>query len=228
MIQSLNAKLKYFSSFSSFSKYTKTYRKYADFSMIGHVSYVKNLIVAEKVKDIPGAIVECGVWKGGMIAGISELLGNDRDSFLFDSFEGLPKVTSQDGERAHLWQQQETDQPYFDNCTADIEYARKAMKLSKVKKVHIVKGWFSDTLPHFDANIPIALLRMDGDWYDSTMQILDNLFDKVVEGGVIIIDDYAAWEGCSKAVHDFLSKRSRSEKIHQFENEIYYIKKLGK
>ena len=87
-----------------------------------------------------------------------------------------------------------------------------------------VKGWFSDTVPHHP-NQPIALLRLDGDWYDSTMVCLQNLYPKVVTGGIIIIDDYYSWDGCSKAVHDYLSSIQSVSRILTGFNRIAYIVK---
>ena len=77
------------------------------------------------------------------------------------------------------------------------------MSLSYVKEYHLIKGWFAETLPFFNPPAPIAILRLDGDWYDSTFQCLTHLYHWVAPGGVIIVDDYYAWEGCARAVHDF-------------------------
>ena len=101
-----------------------------------------------------------------MIAGIAEILGADREYFLFDSFEGLPPATAMDGERAKAWQKDTQSPTYYDNCRAPIEFAERAMKLSSARKYKIVKGWFDDTLPKFVPPCPIAILRLDGDWYE--------------------------------------------------------------
>jgi O-methyltransferase len=66
---------------------------------------------------------------------------------------------------------------------------------------------------------------MDGDWYDSTMCILNNLFHQVVPGGCLIIDDYHCWDGCSKAIHDFLSQNKRPERINMFNDRVAFIVK---
>jgi O-methyltransferase len=70
----------------------------------------------------------------------------------------------------------------------------------------------------------IALLRLDGDWYESTMACLDALYDRVVPGGLVIIDDYYTWDGCARAVHDFLSRRGVSARIRQWANAICYLR----
>jgi O-methyltransferase len=87
----------------------------------------------------------------------------------------------------------------------------------------IIKGWFENTLPENEMNEPIIILRLDGDWYSSTIECLEHLYPKVIDGGLIIVDDYYFWDGCSKAVHDFFSKYKLPYKIRHTENEICYI-----
>jgi hypothetical protein len=89
------------------------------------------------------------------------------------------------------------------------------MALSGAKNVTITKGWFSDTLPGFPWNAPIALLRLDGDWFDSTMTCLESLYQHVSPNGLIIIDDYYFWDGCTRAVHHFLDKYGYPARISQ-------------
>jgi hypothetical protein len=78
----------------------------------------------------------------------------------------------------------------------------------------LVKGWFEDSLPANRQRIgPIALLRIDGDWYSSVRCCLDNLYDQVVDGGLVVLDDYYAWDGCAIAVHEFLGSRRLAHRI---------------
>ncbi|MCH2023538.1 MAG: TylF/MycF family methyltransferase [Saprospiraceae bacterium] len=200
----------------------KIYNEFRDFTMISSGIYMENLMLAKKIKLIPGAIVECGVWRGGMSAGIATILGNEREYFLYDSFEGLPEAKEIDGANAIDWQNNKTSSSYYDNCSAEIDFAEKAMAIANVKNVHIIKGWFNETLPKFPEQ-KIALLRLDGDWYESTMDCLNSLFDHVVEGGYIIFDDYYSWDGCTKALHDFLSSRKSATRIRQFNDSICYL-----
>jgi len=69
----------------------QVYRKYADHTMVPADSYIRNLDLAEKVRNVEGCVVECGVWRGGMIAGIADLFDGGRDYYLLDSFAGLPR-----------------------------------------------------------------------------------------------------------------------------------------
>jgi O-methyltransferase len=203
------------------------YAKYQNYTMLSPEFYINNLILAGLFQHVKGAVVECGTWRGGMIAGIAELLQEDRDYYLFDSFEGLPPAQEIDGEGALRWQQDTQSPYYFNNCRADETWARKAMQLSGAKHVYIHKGWFSSTLKNFDPAVKISILRLDGDWYESTIECLERLYPFVVSEGLIIIDDYYAWDGCSRAVHDYLSKYKLIDRIYQFEHQIAYIIKRG-
>lgn len=200
------------------------YKRYINFTMIPERFYVDNLKLIWDFKDVQGCIVECGVWRGGMSAGIATLL-SDREYFLFDSFEGLPKAKEIDGEGALAWQSNTLSPGYHDNCKAELEYASKAMTLSGAKH-KLIKGWFNQTLPLASFNEPIAILRLDADWYDSTMDCLTYLYPRVSKNGIIIFDDYYVWDGCSRAVHEYLSKTSSVSRIYRTqEGTPYLIKK---
>ena len=206
-----------------------TYNLFRDFTMIPEQTFIDNLNLVWKFMDVEGCVVECGTWKGGMIAGIAELMGDSRQYHLFDSFEGLPQATEKDGIEAIKWQKDVDSPAYYDNCKTSMRFAIQAMKLSKVNpnNYKIYKGWFHDMLPVFNHvnKDKIAILRLDSDWYDSTMDCLNNLYSRVADGGVIIIDDYYAWDGCTRAVHDFLSKNNIPDRIMQWQNSICYIVK---
>jgi hypothetical protein len=92
--------------------------------------------------------------------------------------------------------------------------------------LHYHKGWFQDTLPADAPGIgEIALLRLDGDWYASTKVCLEHLYDKVVKGGFVVVDDYGAYEGCRKAVDEFMQSRSIKAYLHHVDMECkYWIK----
>jgi O-methyltransferase len=102
--------------------------------------------------------------------------------------------------------------------------AVRAMSIANCPHATVVKGWFEESLPLAEFPDGIALLRMDGDWSKSTYQILESLFPSVNENGLVVIDDYHTWDGCSKAVHDYLSRHSRPERISNF-RDICYIRK---
>jgi O-methyltransferase len=205
-------------------RYSQIYTKYSNYTMISKDVFTANLDLCLNFQHLQGVVVECGVWRGGMIAAMSEVLG-DRKYFLFDSFEGLPTAKEIDGESAIAWQKDTGGDFYFDNCKAEIYYAEQAMSLSPIKDYQLVKGWFSETLPNFDFNEQIAILRLDADWYESTIQCLDYLYPKVIEGGLIILDDYYTWDGCSRAVHDYLSSNKLTARIRSLKGGNCYIVK---
>jgi O-methyltransferase len=193
--------------------------------MIPKHTYLANLELIEPYKESGGCVVECGVWRGGMIGGMANLLGPQRDYVLCDSFQGLPKAQTVDGETALEWQKCTEAPDYFDNCAAPQHFAEEAMSRSGCERVIFLKGWFDETLPTYRSPVGIDVLRLDGDWYESTMTCLDALFDQVRPGGIIILDDYHQWDGCSRALHDFLSRRSAPERIHSLGRVCYLYKR---
>jgi O-methyltransferase len=163
--------------------------------------------------DIPGDLIECGVWRGGatiFMRGLLRAYGDkSRNVWVADSFEGLPPPDAKQfpadaGDKHHT-------------------YSQLAIRLENVQdnfrrynllddRVKFLKGWFSDTL----ATAPIgklAVLRADGDMYESTIQILDALYPKLSIGGYCIIDDYSAVPACRQATEDYRRKNNIIEPI---------------
>jgi O-methyltransferase len=205
------------------------YRKYSSFTMIHEAAYVNNLELCARFAAVPGCVVECGVWRGGMIAGMAEVLGADRKYFLFDSFEGLPPAREElDGASAVAWQKNANSPVHYNNCTAAEEEAAAAMKLSGAKSFSLIKGWFNERLQRFVPPSEIAVLRLDCDWYESTRTCLENLYPHVAPGGVVIVDDYFIWDGCARAVNEFVSglaSPSSVPRLSQFHDLIAYVVK---
>ena len=167
---------------------------------------------------IPGSVVECGVWRGGsMMAAalqLQELEKTDRELWLYDTFTGMTQPTSEDREAATgVTAQQLLKSTPIDNgnnvwCIAD-EHDVKANMHSTgypADLITFVKGDVSQTLEH-QAPEQIALLRLDTDWYASTKVELEVLYERLVPGGICILDDYGHWEGARKAVDDFFIDR---------------------
>lgn len=195
--------------------------------MVPKHAYALNLDLVRRFAHVEGVVVECGTWRGGMIAGMACVLGNQREYLLFDSFEGLPDAQDVDGQSAKAYQANKDSPFYYDNCRAEIEEAREAMSLSGVSKYSLHKGYFHETLPHFPQDRTIAILRLDADWYESTMTCLEHLYPRVAVGGVILIDDYHTWDGCSRALHEYLSRNRLNDRISQWHNDVAYIVKRG-
>jgi hypothetical protein len=177
-------------------------------------------------QDIPGAIVECGVWNGGASAVMAYASRTDehhpkhRPIWLFDSFEGLPEPTEKDGHKSL--------KKYFKGMNkgsqGEVKRIFSILNLS-LNDVHMVKGWFEDTLPKTPVD-QIAVLHIDGDWYDSVKVALETLYDHVVPGGFVVLDDYNFWEGCNRALADFLTERQLEDVVLHYPNRsgVYFKK----
>jgi O-methyltransferase len=172
--------------------------------------------------NIEGDFIETGVWRGGgsiFAAGLNKFYNSNKKIYVADSFEGLPPP----------------DEKYIDDA-GDVHHKVNflAVDLETVKdnfnrydlldnNVIFIKGFFENSLK--DANIgKISILRLDGDMYSSTIQVLDQLYDKVSIGGYIIIDDYAL-APCRNAVNDFRKKHNITSNIIEIDwTGIFWIK----
>lgn len=194
------------------------YSKFNAHTMIHRNRFVETVVLAQdvlaKFGDEKLISAECGTWRGGMSFGLLSTLPNVRTHHMFDSFEGLPVPSELDAtESAPM---SSTDDIWHNNNTATIEDVQASVDaFGFSNRVQLHKGWFSDTLPKAEFDAPLSLLRMDGDWYESTLDILNNLYDKVRPGGLILIDDYYDWVGCSRAIHEFMAQRSAPERLHE-------------
>jgi hypothetical protein len=158
-----------------------------------------------------------------------QLGASNRKLYLFDTFEGMPPPTDFDRSAADhakaAVQLQHADKFQGDNvwCYSTLEEVRKNIDKAGYPPENIiyVKGKVEETLPEKSIE-DIALLRLDTDWYESTKHELETLFDKLVPGGIMIIDDYGHWSGAKKAVDEFFAKR----KIIPFLNRIDYTGRL--
>lgn len=207
-----------------YKHYISLHKKYKNYTMIPQNVFCDNLSLCKANLHLKGDVVECGTWKGGMIAAMAEIMGpNERKYYLFDSFEGLPKAEEIDGTAANEWQNNTSSPNYFDNCKTEMKYAESAMQMAGVLKPNIIKGWFNDTLAKNNFTKNIAILRLDGDWYESIYVCMKYLFPNVIENGIIIIDDYYIWDGTSKAIHDYLSEVKAQCKIYTLSGGVAYI-----
>jgi hypothetical protein len=164
--------------------------------------------------QIPGDIVECGVWRGGSMQAIARVLQgrgvDDRELHLFDTFEGMPPPTEEDVKQggpsaAELLRTRPRSATVW--AIADLEDVQAGMAQLDypADRIHYHPGLVEETIPE-RAPEQIALLRLDTDWYASTRHELEHLYDRVSPGGVVIIDDYDYWEGSRKAVDEFIER----------------------
>lgn len=157
-------------------------------------------------KNLPGNIVECGVAGGGSTALMASVIKRyskqPRWLYAFDSFAGMPAPTEKD---RHKGIPADATGWGTGTCAAPETSVREiCSKLGVSPIVKPVKGYFHETLPKMKNMVGmISLLHLDGDWYESTKIILENLYDRVVNDGYIQVDDYGHWEGCRQAVDEF-------------------------
>ncbi|PZR25742.1 MAG: macrocin O-methyltransferase [Citrobacter freundii] len=176
------------------------------FSLIEAVKYISK-------HNIEGDIVECGVWKGGSMLAVSEVLTSlkdtNRDLYLYDTFEGMSEPTEYDktaenAKASTLMKEDENKEANEVWAYATLDTVKKTMAISSYnpERIHYVKGKVEDTIPQ---TLPekIALLRLDTDWYESTHHELVHLFPLLATGGILIIDDYGYWQGAKKAVDEY-------------------------
>lgn len=182
-------------------------------SLIQAVRYV------ERYK-IPGAIVECGVWRGGSMLTVAHTLlrlgATDRDLYLFDTFTGMTPPTERD---IHIPQGKHADEFLAAAGPGPMAWARPGRFVATVDdvkegfaaldypqdRIHLVPGRVEDTVPQ-QAPDGIAILRLDTDWYESTKHELTHLYNRLAPGGVLIIDDYGSWQGSKEATDEFLDE----------------------
>jgi hypothetical protein len=184
-------------------------------TMIGEVRLRNLRDLCEQViaEGIPGDFIETGVWRGGACILMRAVLKAhgvaDRRVFVADSFEGLPPP--------------DASQYPADAGDTHFQMEELAVSVEKVQghfakyglldeQLVFLKGWFKDTLPTAPIR-QLAVLRLDGDMYESTMDGLRNLYDKVSPGGFVIVDDYGCVAGCKKAIHDFRQERGITDPI---------------
>jgi len=173
-------------------------------------------------RNVPGDLIETGVWRGGAAIFMRGILKAYDDTkrvvWVADSFEGLPKPDP-------------TRYPY-DSGDDIWTFSQLKVSLEEVKRnfarygllddqVRFLGGWFRDTLPHAPIE-RLALLRLDGDMYESTIQALQHLYSKVSVGGYIIIDDYGLLEPCRAAVEDFRAQNGISEALNWIDWSVVY------
>lgn len=181
---------------------------------------------------VPGAFVECGVWRGGStmaaLLALLEFGDTGREIFLYDTFEGMAAPTSLDralsGETAAELlanSKRDADSVW---CYASLEDVRTNVLATgyPAHQLHFVAGKVEETIPQTTPE-SIALLRLDTDWYESTKHELEHLYPRLNAGGVLIVDDYGHWQGAREAVDEYFAQRGE----HILLNRIDYTGRIA-
>lgn len=152
-------------------------------------------------RDIPGDFVEAGVWRGGltifMKAFLNAYQNYERTIWVADSFAGFPEILNDPDTKTCNNQ----NLPWIVVSLETVKNNFKRLNLLD-DRVQFLKGWFKDTLPQSSIE-KIAILRVDGDLYDSTKDVLEALYPRLVIGGYVIIDDYDCYAGCNRAIEEY-------------------------
>jgi O-methyltransferase len=184
-------------------------------SMIGlkRLANLRQLCERALADGIPGDFIETGVWRGGaciLMRGILAAYGETgRQVIVADSFAGLPVADPQ-----HFPADRDDTHHTFTELAIPLETVKDNFARYGLLDAQVVflKGWFKDTLPTV-RNRRFAVIRLDGDMYQSTIEALDNLYDRLSPGGYAIIDDYGAIPACRRAVEDFRAAHGISEPL---------------
>ncbi len=210
-------------------------RAVAPFTMTGPLRVQSLVQGVRHVVDagIEGALVECGVWRGGsMMAAALSLKTKrtlDRDLYLFDTFDGMTAPSDEDrdfsgapAEGGSVWRDAAADSSGW--CAAGLEEVRANLIGTGYppERIHLVQGRVEETLPTH-APDHIALLRLDTDWYESTKHEMEHLFPRLERGGVLILDDYGHWQGSRRAVDEYLA----SQGLHLLLQRIDYTGRIA-
>lgn len=176
--------------------------------------------VEQVLRDgVAGDLIETGVWRGGAAIFMRGLLKAhgvmDRNVWVADSFEGLPPPDLQRYPKESPLEFYKIEALAVSLETVRENFARYGLLDAQVR---FLKGWFRDTLPAAPIE-RLAVMRLDGDLYESTMDALVSLYPKLSPGGFVIVDDYNAVESCNEAVHDFLKDRGITTPLTAIEGE---------
>lgn len=177
---------------------------------------VRDCIEIVLEEDVPGDLLEAGVWRGGTVifmCGVLAAHGADRVVWAADSFEGLPAPDVEQYPQDEAMRLHELEAMAVSQATVRAGLERYGLLSDNVR---FLEGWFADTLPTAPID-QLAVLRVDADMYGSTFEVLSELYDKVSAGGFVIIDDYGCFEECRQAVDDFRRNHGISEPLTQID-----------
>tara|TARA_B100001057_G_C22610605_1_gene856415 strand:+ start:46 stop:804 length:759 start_codon:yes stop_codon:yes gene_type:complete len=199
----------------------KIWPEFPTLSMIGkpRLDNIQKLALDCLKNNIKGHFLEAGIWKGGAIALMAALVkttGNQdqRKVIGMDSFEGIPaaKPDIYPADEAHIGCDE--IEILANNSLEEVEGYLSRLDLMNKGGTQLIKGWFCDILPQVVKQYEsFALVRLDGDTYESTIQCLENLEPHTSKGGYIIIDDYYSWTGCQQATDDYRKKNNITARL---------------
>ncbi len=174
-----------------------------------------------RINNIEGDFVECGVWKGGNILGMMEYLSYhnmvDKKVWIYDTFEGMTKPEDNDIDFNNTKANDIIDSIRCHSSLDEVKINLSSSSLPNDRLVYVI-GDICETL-NYEKNIPnkISILRLDTDWYKSTKKEMEILYPKLINDGVLIVDDYGHWKGSKKAVDDYIIDQKLNLKIEKID-----------
>jgi O-methyltransferase len=189
-------------------------------TMVGRkrLDNIRTSIEAVLSDEVPGDYLEAGVWRGGASLFAKAVIAangvTDRSVWLADSFAGLPAPNVEEYPADAGW-----DFSGYEILSASLDRVRNAFEWHGLldERVHFLRGWFKDTLK--DAPVEsLAVLRLDGDLYESTMDVLEPLYPKVSSGGFVIVDDYGIIDACQRAVDDYRAEHEIQDSMFKIDD----------
>jgi O-methyltransferase len=199
----------------------RMYAAASPFSLL-HISGFYNVFQSMhhiRRNNLPGDLVECGCFLGGVgifMALLREYLDmSDRTIWLLDTFEGFP-----DGQHDHfIGQDAPINSVRYDNFRSDVE-DNIAHCLPEHRNLRLIEGPVEATLPTLDIRV-IALLRLDTDFYTSTKAELEHLYGRLVRGGVLIVDDYGIFQGSRRATDEYLARLQAPPLLNRIDTGVW-------
>lgn len=187
-------------------------------SMTGSKRLQATVSAMHAVEDLDGDVVECGVWRGGNIIAAMLTAIRPRQFWLFDTFDGMPEPGEHDYRKGRHATENKTyrtkgRQEWCRSELLEVQHNVSRYQRSD-QEVRYVVGQVEHTLYNSELPDHIALLRLDTDFYSSTLVELQVLWPRLRSGGVLIIDDYFSWDGCRKACDEFFGPDVEFEPVH--------------
>jgi O-methyltransferase len=171
-------------------------------------------------RGLEGDVVECGSYKGGAGAVLRAGMGAGRKLWIYDSFQGAPEASEQNGDEAKKW---------AGSWAASVDDVLEILAATGATREEFVirEEWFQDT---FKQALPkqVALLHCDADWYESVTLVLETSYALMPDGAFIVLDDFGHWEGCRLTFYDFCEKYAERPLLERVGySQAFWIKEKG-
>ena len=201
---------------------------------VARLDNIQNCIIDVMERQVPGDLIETGVWRGGAVIFMRAVLKayeiTDRRVWVADSFAGLPEPDVALFPIEAKFHSTPLVRKVYKNFAVDLEAVKSNFATFGLldDSVQFLEGWFKDTLPTAPIE-RLAIMRLDGDFYESTADALAGLYDKLSVGGYVIIDDYGeeSWNYCHRAVDEFRAARRIADPLVRVDDKCCYWRRTG-